>query len=159
MAVTVAAIAAALILGGSMGLFSGTRPGNLGVRDGRLAACPDTPNCVSSQSDAGDAGHAISPFAFNGPPAAAWAGMVDVLRQAERCVIIEKKSGYLHAEFTSHIMGFVDDVELLLDEKVSVIHVRSASRLGSSDFGVNRKRIEALRASLAARLAPATTGR
>lgn len=153
MPAAVAAIAVAIILGGGMGLFSGKRPDTLGAREGRLAPCPGTPNCVSSQAAPGDAGHHIAPLFFTGPPAAAWTALLDVLRQTERCAVIRQDAGYLHAEFTSRLMGYVDDVEMLMDEKASVIHVRSASRLGSSDFGVNRKRIEAIRASLAARAA------
>ena len=148
-----AALAAALFFGGSMGLFSGQRPGNLGAREGRLAACPDKPNCVSSHADPKDEGHTIAPLAISGDAALAWPALLAVVRECERCVIIDEKPGYLHAEFTSRLMGYVDDVEFLLEKNASSIQVRSASRLGSSDFGVNRKRVEAIRGAWITRLA------
>lgn len=123
-------------------VFSGTRPDNLGVKDGRFVACKPTPNCVSSQADAADREHYIAPIAFS--------GAMDALRRAvesmTRATVIREEGNYLYAEFKSAFMGYVDDVELLLDEKAALVHVRSASRLGRSDFGVNRKRIEQLRA-------------
>jgi len=82
---------------------------------------------------------------------AGWSALVASLQVLERVAIVVEKPGYLHAEFTSRLMGYVDDVEFLLDEKAALIQVRSASRLGSSDFGVNRKRVEAIRAALSAR--------
>ncbi len=135
-----------------MGLFSGQRPDNLGVREGRLAPCKTTPNCVSSQADPTDAGHHIAPLAFAGAPEAAWAALLAELRARGEAAVVTEKPGYLHAEFTSRLLAYVDDVEFLLEDKAALIQVRSASRLGSSDFGVNRKRIESIRAALAARL-------
>jgi len=123
-------------------MFSGTRPDNLGVKDGRFAACKTTPNCVSSQADPADREHYIMPIAFNGT-------MHELRRAVEsmtRATVIREEGSYLYAEYKSALMGYVDDVELLLDEKARLVHVRSASRLGRSDFGVNRKRIEELRA-------------
>lgn len=123
-------------------MFSGSRPDNLGVKDGRFAACKPTPNCVSSQADPADREHYIAPIAFN--------GTLQELRRAvesmTRAAVIREEGNYLHAEYKSALLGYVDDVELLLDEKARLVHVRSASRLGRSDFGVNRKRIEELRA-------------
>lgn len=141
-------VAVALLTGGCMGLFAGTPP-TLGVQNGRLAACPGSPNCVSSQADRADAGHFIEPLAFRGSSDAAWAALTEIVRTAERARIVSEQPGYLRAEFTSRVMGFVDDVEFLLDSSARLIHVRSASRLGRSDFGVNRERIEALRARFA----------
>lgn len=141
-------LALALLLGGYVGLFSGHRPANLGAHEGRLAACASTPNCVSSQSDKADEGHYIEPLAIAGPAPAAWSALLALLRAEPRVNIVAETTGYLHAEFTSRLMGYVDDVEFLLDEKASLIQVRSASRLGSSDFGVNRKRVEAIRLAL-----------
>jgi len=128
-------------------MFSGTRPDNLGVKDGRFAACKPTPNCVSSQADSADREHYIAPIAYN--------GTLHELRRAvesmTRASVIREDGNYLYAEFKSALMGYVDDVELLLDEKTQLLHVRSASRLGRSDFGVNRKRIEELRALIGSR--------
>jgi uncharacterized protein (DUF1499 family) len=122
-------------------MFSGTRPDNLGVKDGRFAACRPTPNCVSSQADPADREHYIAPIAYTG-------NMHELRLAVElmaRAKVIREEGNYLYAEYKSALMGYVDDVELLLDEKAGLVHVRSASRLGRSDFGVNRKRIEELR--------------
>ena len=147
---SLALCALALLLGGTMGLFSGQRPANLGATDGRLAPCARTPNCVSSQADPQDGGHYVAPLVITGTATAAWSALVEVLRGGQRVRVVAEKPGYLYAEFTSRLMGYVDDVEFLLDDKAALINVRSASRLGSSDFGVNRKRIEAIRAALGA---------
>jgi len=127
--------------------FSFRRPSNLGVKDGRLAPCKRTPNCVSSQADAADREHYIAPLAFRG-------SMQDLRRAVEsmeRAMLISAERNYLYAEFRTKLMRYVDDVELYYDEKQGMVHVRSASRLGRRDFGVNRKRVEALRALIQAR--------
>ncbi len=134
-----------------MGLFAGTPPTTLGANDGRLAPCKRSPNCVSSQADrSSDAGHFIAPLAFRGSADAAWAALREIVRHTERARIVREQPGYLQAEFTSRVLGFVDDVEFLLEPPAHVIHVRSASRLGYRDFGVNRERVEAIRRQLAA---------
>jgi uncharacterized protein (DUF1499 family) len=133
-----------------MGLFSGTRPGNLGVLDGRLAPPKRTPNNVNSQIDKNaDAEHYIEPLRYTGDARRAWAALRQVIDGTERARVIASDANYLYAEFSTKLMGFVDDTEFYLDEKAGVIHVRSASRLGRSDFGVNRERIESIRATLA----------
>ena len=129
-------------------LFSGQRPNTLGVKEGQLSPCPGSPNCVVSQGNP-DAEHAIDPLAYSGDTASALARLEAVITEMPRTAIIEKTDTYLYAEFTSPLMGYVDDVEFYLDPAASVIHVRSASRLGQSDLGVNRKRIEAIRAAFA----------
>ena len=121
--------------------FSGERPNNLGVKDGKLAPCPGTPNSVNSQSD--DAKSKIEPL-----PAVSIAEVKTVVENMERTTIIEETDNYLYAEFKSKLMGFVDDVEFYLDPEANVIQVRSASRLGQSDAGVNRKRVEEIRSKL-----------
>jgi len=127
-------------------IFAGKRPTNLGVRDGKLAPCPTTPNCVSSQSL--DPKHQIEPFTYTSSPTEALAKLKTVIQAMPRTKIVAETDNYLYAEFTSAIMGFVDDVEFSVDEVAKVIHVRSASRLGQSDLGVNRKRVESIRAKL-----------
>lgn len=129
--------------------FSGTRPNNLGVTDGKLAACPSSPNCVSSQAPQSDAEHHIAPLDCSGVdnPMARLRTIVSTL---ERTTIVTESEDYLYAEFKTALMGFVDDVEFFLDRASNLIQVRSASRLGQSDLGVNRKRIEAIRAQFAA---------
>jgi uncharacterized protein (DUF1499 family) len=129
-------------------VFSWKRPDNLGVKDGRLAPPKRTPNCVSSQADPGDAEHYIAPIAFKGDTAAAMAAVRKAVEGMTDSTIIRAEGGYLYAEYRSRLMRFVDDVEFLHDAKAGVIHVRSASRLGRRDFGVNRARVEALRARL-----------
>lgn len=123
---------------------AGKRPKDLGVSSGRLQPCPDSPNCVSSQST--DEEHQIDPLALESSPPEALAKLKKIIQAMERTSIIEEADDYLYAEFKSAIMGFVDDVEFYIDEENKVIHVRSASRIGHSDLGVNRKRIEAIRA-------------
>ena len=127
-------------------MLSWKRPDDLGVRDGRLAPCKRTPNCVSSQAEPSDAEHYIAPIPFNGTPVQAMAAARKAIESMERSSIVhEERGGYMYAEFRSKLLGYVDDVEFLYDEKARVFHVRSASRLGRRDFGVNRKRVEALR--------------
>jgi uncharacterized protein (DUF1499 family) len=127
-------------------VFAGKRPNNLGVRDGKLAACPNSPNCVSSQST--DAVHQIAPLTFTTSPEQAIANLKSIIQSLPRTTIISESQDYLYAEFKSALMGFVDDVEFYLDRNANLIQVRSASRLGQSDLGVNRQRIETIRAKL-----------
>jgi uncharacterized protein (DUF1499 family) len=129
-----------------MSLFAGKRPDNLGVRDSKLAPCPITPNCVSSQS--ADAVHQIEPLTYQSTPEQAMAQLKQLIQSLPRTKIITETNNYIYAEFTIPIVGFVDDVEFYLDADAHVIHVRSASRLGQSDLGVNRRRIETIRAKL-----------
>jgi uncharacterized protein (DUF1499 family) len=123
---------------------TGARPASLGIKDGKLAPCPSTPNCVSSQSN--DREHAVEPLAFPGTLAEAHAGIRKIILGMKRSRIITETDSYIHAEFTSAVFRFVDDVEFQFDEGTKVIDVRSASRLGRSDLGVNRKRVEDIRA-------------
>ena len=127
-----------------MGIFTGNRPNNLGVRDGKLAPCPNTPNCVSSQST--DASHKVEPLNYTSAPEVALTQLKQVISSLPKTNIVTETDSYIYAEFTSAMMGFVDDVEFYLDRDAQVFHVRSASRLGKSDLGVNRKRIETIRA-------------
>jgi uncharacterized protein (DUF1499 family) len=127
-------------------IFAGKRPNNLGVRDGKLAPCPNSPNCVSSQSN--DAVHQIAPLTFTTTPEQAIANLKSIIQSLPRTTIITENPDYIYAEFKTALMGFVDDVEFYLDRNANLIQVRSASRLGQSDLGVNRKRIETIRAKL-----------
>lgn len=116
---------------------SGEPPQGIGPSDGRLAACPESPNCVSSFSV--DEAHRIEPLR------ATIDEVEDVLLVFERTNIVASEDNYIYAEFTSRMMGYVDDVEFLYDPEAGVTHVRSASRLGYSDLGANRRRIETIR--------------
>lgn len=129
-----------------MGLFSGTRPTGLGVKSGRLKPPPAAPNAVSSQDNGR---HAIAPLPYGGTREEALAKLRSIVDSTPRTRIVEAGPDYLYAEYSSNLMGFVDDVEFYLPAYEKVIHVRSASRLGYSDFGVNRERIEDIRARLA----------
>lgn len=133
-------------------VFSWKRPDNLGVKAGRLAPPRTTPNCVSSQADPADAEHYIAPIAFKGGTAQAMAAVRKAVEGMEGATIIRQEAGYLYAEYRTRLMRFVDDVEFVFDDKAGVIHVRSASRLGRRDFGVNRARVEALRSRIEARV-------
>jgi uncharacterized protein (DUF1499 family) len=131
--------------GKSLFSFAGTRP-LLGVTAGKLAACPSSPNCVCSYAP--DASHSIAPIACKSTNTAI-ATLKSIIQAMARTAIIHESNDYLYAEFTSALMGYVDDVEFYINEGTSVINVRSASRLGKSDLGVNRKRVEAIRAKFA----------
>ena len=129
-------------------MFAGKRPGNLGVTDGRLAGCGRRLNCVSSQADPGDAQRYVAPLPFRGGAAEAIAAARRAVEAMPRARVVREAGNYLHAEFRSKLMGYVDDVEFTFDAVARVLHVRSASRLGRRDFHVNRERVEALRARI-----------
>jgi uncharacterized protein (DUF1499 family) len=133
----------------TMSLFScaGTRPTNLGLHDAVLGPCPSSPNCVSS--DARDAAHRVEAFELAVPSAEAWRAARAAVADLSRSVIVTETPDYLHAECASAFFGFVDDLELHLRASEGRIAVRSASRLGHSDMGVNRRRVEGLRSELA----------
>ena len=130
----------------SRAMFNWRRPTNLGVTDGRLAPCKRTPNCVSSQAAPQDGEHYISPIAFRGTMRELRAAVESM----PRSTVIRAEPNYLYAEFRTPLMRYVDDVELYYDQRAGLVHVRSASRLGRRDFGVNRKRVEELRSRLRA---------
>jgi uncharacterized protein (DUF1499 family) len=123
-------------------IFAGKRPNNLGVKNGRLAPCPASPNCVSSQ--ASDSLHQIAPLSFTSTPEQALSQLKSIIKSLPRTKIITETEDYLYAEFKTALMGFVDDVEFFLDSNSQEIHVRSASRLGYGDLGLNRQRIETI---------------
>lgn len=110
--------------------------------DGHLRPCPETPNCVSSESVAPQS--RIEPLRFKGAPQAAWSDLESSIRDLGGNVV-EQRGGFLRATFTSRIFRFVDDVEFRMVAEEGVIHLRSASRVGRSDMGVNRERVERLR--------------
>jgi uncharacterized protein (DUF1499 family) len=132
-------------------VFSWKRPDYLGVTDGRLARPKSTPNCVSSQADPADAEHYIAPIAFKGATADAMAAVKKAVASMDGATIVREEPGYLYAEYRTRLLKYVDDVEFVHDATQGVIHVRSASRLGRRDFGVNRERVEALRSRIEAR--------
>ena len=124
---------------------SGTKP-ELGITDGHLMQCPKTPNCVSSHAK--DEKHFIQPILFIGTSQEAQSRLLEILIEWKGTNIVVSQDNYIRAEFTSKVFRFVDDVEFYFPEtgtKEITIHFRSASRVGKSDFGVNRKRIEQIR--------------
>jgi uncharacterized protein (DUF1499 family) len=123
------------------------RPTDLGITNGRLKTCPSSPNCVCSQDI--DPGHHTEPIHYSA--AAPIAVLGEVIGTLPGGKVISSTDKYLHAEFTSQIFRFVDDVEFQLDPEAKLIHCRSASRVGHSDLGVNRARVEAIRKAFAER--------
>ena len=117
-----------------------------GVVDGRLADCPRAPCCVSSQ--ASEASNRIDPIAFDGPAAPMRDRLLAVLEGWPGTRIVRAEERYLHVECTTSLIGFVDDVEISIDEEAGLVHLRSCSRIGYSDLGTNRRRMEALRRTL-----------
>jgi len=148
----VIALGAAALYGAwvSDSMFSWKRPVNLGFKTGRLAPCRPSPNCVCSQVDRTDREHYIEPIPFRGTTLEAMAAVRRAVMQTERAGVIEEGPNYVYAEFRTRFLRFVDDVEFGFDPGRGVIHVRSASRLGRSDLGVNRARIERLRGMISA---------
>jgi uncharacterized protein (DUF1499 family) len=118
----------------------------LGIENGQLAQCPASPNCVNSQAK--DQKHFIEPIRISGTPSEARNHILKILKELNRSKIIAAEDNYIRAEFSSKVFGFVDDVEFYFPDTKStktIIHVRSAARVGYWDFGVNRKRIEQIR--------------
>lgn len=133
-------------LPGMSALFAGTAP-DLGVQDGQLQACPPSPNCVVSQN--GDEIHSIEPIVYQRDRATAKATLVKVLGVVPRTTIVTETEDYIRAASESRLLGFVDDVEFYFPSDTNVIEMRSASRLGESDLGVNRRRLEQIRLAIA----------
>lgn len=124
-------------------MFAGKRPKNLGVKDGKLAACSAKPNCVSSQ--ASSARQRVMPLRLSDESAAAMKRLKGVVNNMDGTKLVDESDHYLYFECASKLLGFVDDLEFLCDPDEQVVHVRSSSRLGYSDLGVNRKRVENIR--------------
>ena len=144
---TLIALPVLLLIAGQAGLLRGEPVAPPGVRDARLAPiAADRHNSVSSQTPSDD--HRIEPIRLKGDPVAAFARLRQIVARTPGVRIIEQNDGYLYAQCESRMLRFVDDLELLLDAAAGVAQVRSASRLGGKDFGVNRARIEALRTAL-----------
>lgn len=115
-----------------------------------FAPCPDSPNCVNSQTESGEEDWAIDPIKPASPDAldATWAALMDVLEGRERVEIKTQGPDYIWAIESTALFSFTDDLEFQKDSEAGVIHIRSASRVGYYDFGANRKRLEAIREAL-----------
>lgn len=143
-----------LLAAGQAGLLRGAAP-SLGVRDGKLKPPSKTPNSVSSQAalwpDYPQLSYAaIEPLRYSGDAAVAMQRLVNVLHKLPRTRVVIQEPDYIYAQCSTAWLHFTDDVEFLLDARASVIHLRSSSRLGRRDFGVNRARVEAIRTQFAA---------
>lgn len=154
MAVVVAALLVVTLAAGRAGLLAGTPPADLGVHDGRLKAPSSTPNSVSSQASLWP-GHPmqqqaqIAPLPLRGTPADAMASLRRVVQAMPGAEVVTQQGDYLYVRFSTRWLGFVDDAEFWADPAHRAIQLRSASRLGASDLGVNRARVERIRAALA----------
>ncbi|HRF03101.1 DUF1499 domain-containing protein [Accumulibacter sp.] len=152
----VAVLAALLWVAGQIGLLAGTPPSELGVRNGKLVRPLETPNSVSSQAglwpDHPQREYAdIAPLALlRGDGPATIARLKTLLATEPGATLIDSRADYLYVQYTTRVLKFVDDVEFWFDPGNKVIQVRSASRIGRSDLGTNRQRIEALRQRLSA---------
>lgn len=147
--IAIAAGAVAAVLAVRMVNRFARPPIGLGLEQGRLRGCPDSPNCVGSENC--DAAHEIGPLAFAGNAEQTMARLKDLLAARSDARLAEENANYLRYEFRSRVCGFVDDVEFRFDATAGVVHVRSASRVGYSDLGVNRRRVEDIRRALAER--------
>jgi uncharacterized protein (DUF1499 family) len=132
-------------------IISFTLPGtasasSIGIESGSLSPCPASPNCVVSQNT--DAKHTIAPITYHVTRDKARETLLKVLTVVPRTQIIKQTDNYVHAISKSRIFKFVDDVEFYFPSDKSIIHIRSASRVGDSDFGVNRTRLEQIRLAL-----------
>jgi uncharacterized protein (DUF1499 family) len=154
-AMTFAALAMLALLAGQFGLFAGSPPGDLGVREGKLKRPSDTANSVSSQALLWPGHHQreeaqIAPLALRGDGPTTLATLSALLQADPGATLVDSRVDYLRVQYTTRLMKFVDDVEFWFDPVQGVLQVRSASRVGHNDFGVNRRRIERLREKLAA---------
>lgn len=116
------------------------------LTDNQLSQCGNKPNCVcSEQKERGE--HFIEPFKLAKSGALSMEQVTEVIKAAGG-ELVQVTDNYLAATFTSGIFGFVDDFEVRLDAEQGVLHLRSASRVGHSDLGANRKRVEQIKAVL-----------
>jgi uncharacterized protein (DUF1499 family) len=151
--IVVALVVITGLLAGQLGLLKGTPPTDLGVHDGKLKPPSNTPNSVSSQAslypDHPQRAYAdIAPLPLKGDAAATLDRVASIIEAMDGAKIVKREPGYLYAQFTTRLMKYVDDAEFWFDPDTGVIQVRSASRLGKSDLGVNRERIEFIRQKL-----------
>jgi uncharacterized protein (DUF1499 family) len=141
-------ILAVAILAALFGLsrMSARTPDRIGPVDGQLMGCPGPDNCVSSRAESPD--RRIAPLAAIGPVDEVMARLAQAIGSMGG-EVVQTRGNYLRAVFTSRLWRFRDDLECLYDREAGRIEVRSASRVGYSDFGANRKRVERLREMLA----------
>lgn len=136
-----------LLIAGVAGLFAlsmtAAMPRNLGVHNSRLAECPKSPNCVCTQSE--ESSHWIAPLNFSCPASEVLPMLRSIVAKMSGASVSEQGEHYLRIEFRSSFFRFIDDLEFLVEPESSRVHFRSASRVGYSDLGVNRTRMEEIR--------------
>jgi uncharacterized protein (DUF1499 family) len=153
-ALAVSLLALVLIIAGQLGLLRGKAPQDLGLKEGKLKPPARTPNSVTSQADLWP-DHprrtyaAIAPLKATGDASDDMQKIADALKAMPRTVIIKQEPGYIYAQSSTALLKFTDDIEFAWNADQRVVDVRSASRLGQKDFGVNRARVESIRAALA----------
>ncbi len=150
----VAILALALFIVGQIGWLRGHAPKDLGLTDGKLKRPSKTENSVSSQADLWPdhpmrSYAQIAPLSFAGDADDAMRKLNSIVASLPRTVVLSSEHNYLYAQCSTSLLKFTDDVEFALDKTTGLIHVRSASRLGRKDFGVNRARIETIRSEFA----------
>ncbi len=149
----IALLALILIIAGQMGFLRGKAPQDLGLKEGKLKRPALTPNSVTSQADLWP-DHprrtyaTIAPLKATGDGSAEMKKITETLQAMPRTVILKQEPGYIYAQSTTALLKFTDDIEFALDTSKGIIDVRSSSRLGQKDFGVNRARVEAIRKAL-----------
>lgn len=132
--------------------YLSSRPDDLGIKNGRLKAVPSTPNCVSSFADSSDSIHYISPVSFSIATDKVMVTLKQIIENQQGMTIFSESPDYLHIEAKTRIIRYTDDLEIYIDNTEKLIHFRSASRIGSSDLGANRKRVERLKRQLKEKL-------
>ena len=136
----------ALVIGfGIYANISNKLPEGLGVTDGILKACPSSPNCISTQAVEGDEVHYAEPIIYTSDRKSAQLAIESYLLEQGNTRIVTSTLGYVHFEVKSSLVGYIYDVEVYLPDADIVIHVRSASRVGYSDFGINRDRVRQIK--------------
>lgn len=152
-AIAIALLGFAGVIAGQLGALAGSPPKRLGVAEGRLKPPSSTPNSVSSQASLYP-GHpqlayaAMEPIKLKGDGAGTMRRLAELLRASAGVQLVTDDPDYLYAQWSTPVLKFTDDVEFWLDRQAGVIHFRSASRIGRKDFGVNRARMESIRAQL-----------
>ncbi|QUX92769.1 DUF1499 domain-containing protein [Marinomonas sp. A3A] len=128
--------------------MSNKLPEGLGVTDGELMPCPSTPNCVSTQASPEDLDHYAEPVVYTGDRMKTQLSIESFMLNKGNTHLVSSTLGYVHFEVKSPLVGYIDDVEFYLPAADSVVHIRSASRVGYSDFGVNRERVRQIQSLL-----------
>ncbi len=146
--ILVATVAVLTLVAIGVAIANSRATADIGLQEGKLLPCPDRPNCVSSQAPT-DPTHFVQPLAYSTSPEEAVERLREIVAAMPRAKLVEQRSGYLHFTVTSALFRFVDDVEFLAEDGTGKIQMRSKSRLGYSDLGVNRKRIEEIRSRFA----------